>query len=96
MHKPYHKQSPEDQARNDESVARAKERRLNAFVEDENERRRIARQERALFDGRRIPKHLTIPVTREEAADMTDAHLQGLHDELPREGCPECRMKGDR
>lgn len=29
-------------------------------------------------------------ISREEAEDMADAHAQGLHDELPREGCPEC------
>lgn len=29
-------------------------------------------------------------ITREEASDMADAHIEGLHDELPREGCPEC------
>ena len=29
-------------------------------------------------------------ITREQAEDMADAHAQGLHDELPREGCPEC------
>jgi len=27
---------------------------------------------------------------REQAEDMLDAHLEGLHDDLPREGCPEC------
>lgn len=29
-------------------------------------------------------------VTRAQAADMADAHAEGLHAELPREGCPEC------
>lgn len=29
-------------------------------------------------------------VTREQARGMQDAHIEGLHDELPREGCPEC------
>jgi hypothetical protein len=29
-------------------------------------------------------------VTREEAQDMAEAHAQGYHHELPREGCPEC------
>lgn len=22
--------------------------------------------------------------------DMVDAHAEGMHDDLPREGCPEC------
>jgi len=30
------------------------------------------------------------PITREQASDMEDAHAQGSHDELPREGCPAC------
>jgi hypothetical protein len=25
-----------------------------------------------------------------EARDMAEAHAEGLHDDLPREGCPEC------
>jgi hypothetical protein len=32
-------------------------------------------------------------VSREQAADMADAHSEGLHtppDGVPREGCPEC------
>jgi hypothetical protein len=29
-------------------------------------------------------------ITREEAINMADAHSEGLHAELPREGCPEC------
>jgi hypothetical protein len=29
-------------------------------------------------------------ITREEARDMADAHGEGLHAELPRDGCPEC------
>jgi len=29
-------------------------------------------------------------ITREEAQDMSDAHAEGLHDDLKREGCPEC------
>ena len=29
-------------------------------------------------------------ITREEAADMAQAHAEGYHAELPREGCPEC------
>jgi hypothetical protein len=32
-------------------------------------------------------------ITREEAYDMEDAHSQGLHDELPREGCPTCSRR---
>jgi hypothetical protein len=28
--------------------------------------------------------------TREQAADMAEAHDRGLHDDLPREDCPEC------
>jgi hypothetical protein len=29
-------------------------------------------------------------ITREQARDMVDAHAEGMHAELPREGCPEC------
>jgi len=29
-------------------------------------------------------------ITRAQAEDMSDAHSHGLHDELPREGCPDC------
>lgn len=29
-------------------------------------------------------------VTREEAQDMSQAHAEGLHDELPRQFCPDC------
>lgn len=29
-------------------------------------------------------------ITREEARDMEQAHAEGYHDELPREGCPTC------
>lgn len=29
-------------------------------------------------------------ITREEARDMEQAHAEGLHDELPRSGCPTC------
>jgi hypothetical protein len=32
-------------------------------------------------------------VSREQAADMADAHSEGLHtppEGVPREGCPEC------
>jgi hypothetical protein len=28
--------------------------------------------------------------TREQARDMADAHIDGYHDEYPREFCPEC------
>lgn len=28
--------------------------------------------------------------TREQARDMAEAHAEGMHDGLPREGCPEC------
>lgn len=31
-----------------------------------------------------------IYITRAQAEDMADAHVEGLHDDLPREGCPEC------
>ena len=30
-------------------------------------------------------------ITREEAMDMEDAHGEGLHEELPRDGCPTCQ-----
>ena len=29
-------------------------------------------------------------ITREEARDMAEAHGEGWHDDLKREGCPEC------
>lgn len=29
-------------------------------------------------------------ITREQARDMAAAHAEGLHAEIPREGCPEC------
>jgi hypothetical protein len=29
-------------------------------------------------------------ITREQAEDMSQAHAEGYHDELPREGCPDC------
>lgn len=28
--------------------------------------------------------------------DMEDAHSQGLHDEIPRDGCPECERQRGR
>lgn len=34
-----------------------------------------------------------IVVSREEALNMVDAHIDGCHDDLPREGCPECEGK---
>lgn len=30
------------------------------------------------------------------AADMEDAHGSGCHDELPRDGCPECDRRRNR
>lgn len=32
-------------------------------------------------------------ITRDQARDFADAHAEGLHDEIPREGCPECDGK---
>lgn len=29
-------------------------------------------------------------ISREQARDFEAAHAEGLHDELPREGCPVC------
>lgn len=29
-------------------------------------------------------------ITREQAEDMAQAHAEGWHADLPREGCPEC------
>jgi hypothetical protein len=29
-------------------------------------------------------------ISREQAQDMSDAHAEGLHDGLAREGCPDC------
>ena len=31
-----------------------------------------------------------IKITRDQARDMAEAHVEGMHDDLPREGCPEC------
>jgi hypothetical protein len=30
------------------------------------------------------------PTTREQAKDMSHAHAEGYHADLPREGCPDC------
>jgi hypothetical protein len=30
------------------------------------------------------------PWTLAQQADMQEAHAQGMHDDLPREGCPDC------
>lgn len=30
---------------------------------------------------------------RELKRDMASAHAEGLHDEIPREGCPECEHR---
>jgi hypothetical protein len=35
-------------------------------------------------------------VRYEQARDMEEAHAQGYHDEIPREGCPECEDKRNR
>lgn len=32
-------------------------------------------------------------ISREEARDMKEAHVEGLHDDLPRQFCPECEGK---
>jgi hypothetical protein len=44
-----------------------------------------------------------VPVTlspkrpsRSEILDFEDAHFEGLHDEVPREFCPECERRGRR
>jgi len=29
-------------------------------------------------------------LSREQARDFSEAHSEGLHDDLPREGCPDC------
>jgi hypothetical protein len=34
-----------------------------------------------------------LTITRSEAADMAHAHAEGLHADLPREGCPECEER---
>jgi hypothetical protein len=36
------------------------------------------------------------PITREEAADMAQAHAEGYHAEMAREGCPECEDRALR
>lgn len=32
-------------------------------------------------------------ITREQARDMAEAHAGGMHDELARDGCPECETR---
>jgi hypothetical protein len=34
--------------------------------------------------------------SREELRDFEDAHAQGLHDDLPRDWCPECERQRGR
>lgn len=33
------------------------------------------------------------PPTPDEQREFSDAHAEGLHDDLPREGCPECKRR---
>lgn len=33
---------------------------------------------------------MKILITREEAEDMSVAHAEGYHADIPREGCPDC------
>lgn len=39
---------------------------------------------------RKLSKVMRRDLTTQEREEMATAHAQGLHDELPREGCPEC------
>lgn len=41
-------------------------------------------------DGTRVPVATAKRSSADEARDMADAHAEGLHEDLPREGCPEC------
>jgi len=36
---------------------------------------------------------MRMPVTREEAVEMDDAHIDGYHDEIPRQFCPSCENR---
>lgn len=35
-------------------------------------------------------RYTRFPVTRQQARDMAEAHAEGFHIEIPRQGCPEC------
>lgn len=35
-------------------------------------------------------------VRQQQARDFSDAHAQGHHDEIPRDGCPECEDQRGR
>lgn len=41
-------------------------------------------------EARAARRALRGTITREEARDMAEAHGEGWHADLPREGCPEC------
>lgn len=45
---------------------------------------------------KRPTKPMKMGTTRDEARDYEDAHAQGLHDDVPREGCPECERQKNR
>jgi hypothetical protein len=32
---------------------------------------------------------------RDQERDFAEAHAEGLHDDIPREGCPECESRTD-
>lgn len=36
------------------------------------------------------------PPTKAQRRDFADAHAEGLHDDSPREFCPECEREGRR
>lgn len=58
-------------------------------MEDEIRRARARARGRELHDAvRREAIALVDKIARD--ADMVDAHAEGMHDDLPREGCPEC------
>jgi hypothetical protein len=37
-----------------------------------------------------VPLWIEVRTQKEERQNMIDAHAEGLHDEIPREFCPEC------
>jgi hypothetical protein len=41
-------------------------------------------------------EHRTAATLLRMQADFMEAHAEGLHDEIPREGCPDCDDKKNR
>lgn len=42
------------------------------------------------------PRRRLAAVTKLQRRDFAAAHAEGLHDEVPREFCPECELEGRR